>query len=264
MFDGGLAPDLVVGTSVGALNAAFVAFDPTSAGARRLESTWRSLATGDLFPSSRLRGLKAPWTRFLLRGDRVFDNAGIQKLIRDRLGDATFEDARIPLGVVTTDLESGEERVFTSGEITSPLLASTALPGVYPPVLIDGRLYIDGGVSNNVPIAPAIALGATTIYVLDTTARRSTRRALIRPLDYLMHAFALARGNRFRVELPFLEGSARVILVPIPQLDFHVSLSSVQHSVRLIDLAYAEAQGLFRGPEELEWVATAGDVVPLT
>jgi NTE family protein len=261
MFDHGLAPDLLVGTSVGALNAAFIAFDPSRTGAARLESTWRGLVAGDLWPTSRLR---APWTRFLLKGDRVFDNTGIVKLIQSRLGDVTFEDARIPLGVVTADLETGTERIFTSGEITSPLLASTALPGIYPPVSIEGRLYIDGGVANNVPVAPAVEFGAKTIYVLDTTAHKSSRRALLRPLDHLMHAFALARANRFYVEMPWLQKKARVVVVPIPQLDFHVPLASVEHTARLIDMAYAEADAYFSGPGAVGVPAPAGDVVPLT
>src|ERR671918_803238 len=223
MFEHGIVPELVVGTSVGALNAAFIAFDPTREGSLKLESTWKSLANDDLFPTSRL---KAPWTKFLMRGDRVFENTGIGKLVVDGLGDAAFEDAQIPLGVVTADLESGEERVFTSGPVLPALLASTALPGVYPPVLIDGRKYFDGGVANNVPVAPALALGAGTVYVLDTTAVNHRHRDLNRPLDYLMHAFTLSRGNRYRVELPLLQVGARVISIPVPRLDFHVPLAS--------------------------------------
>jgi NTE family protein len=249
MFEHGVVPELIVGTSVGALNAAFIAFDPTAKGSIKLESTWSALANDDLFPTSRL---KAPWTKFLMRGDRVFENSGIRRIVIDGLGDVMFEDARIPLAVVGAELETGEERVFGSGEVLPALLASTALPGVYPPVLIDGRQYIDGGVANNVPVAPALAMGASTVYVLDTTAVNHRRRDLIRPLDYLMHAFTLARGSRYRVELPYLQASARVIPVPVPRLDFHVPLASLEYSARLIEVSYEAADRFFTERNSVE------------
>lgn len=242
MFDHGIVPELVVGTSVGALNAAFVAFDPTPQGTARLETTWRALANDALFPASRLR---APWTKFLMRGDRVFENTGIRRIVVEGLGDVVFEDAHIPCAVIASDLETGEERVFMSGEVLPALLASTALPGVYPPVTIEGRRYIDGGVANNVPVAPALALGASTIYVLDTTAVNHRRRALIRPLDHLMHAFTLSRGTRFRNELPYLRSHARIVVVPVPRLDFHVPLASLEYSARLIEISYETADRFF-------------------
>ena len=76
------------------------------------------------------------------------------------------------------------------------MLASAAMPGVYPPVEIEGRLYTDGGVSNNVPIAPAVDMGATTIYVMNSTSHTNQRRPLTRPMDYFFHAFTLARAQR--------------------------------------------------------------------
>ena len=245
MLEYSIVPDIVVGTSVGALNAAFLAFDPTLGGAISLESTWRRLGNEDLFPTTRLR---TPWTRFLMRGDRVFENTGIKRIVLAGLGDVMIEDAQVPLGIVGADLETGDERVFTSGAVLPALLASTALPGIYPPVVIDGRQYIDGGVANNVPVAPALAMGAGTVYVLDTTAVNHRRRDLNRPIDYLMHAFTLARGNRFRVESPLLETRARLVHVPLPRLDFHVPLASLEYSARLIDVAYEEAARFFDGP----------------
>jgi len=245
MFEHGIVPELIVGTSVGALNAAFIAFDPTREGSIKLESTWRTLANEDLFPTSRL---KAPWTRFLMRGDRVFENSGIRRIVLGGLGEVMFGDARIPLAVIGADLETGEERIFASGAVLPALLASTALPGIYPPVAVDGRPYIDGGVANNVPVAPALAMGAGTVYVLDTTAVNHRRRDLNRPLDYLMHAFTLSRGSRYRVELPYLQAGARVIPVPVPRLDFHVPLASLEYSGRLIDISYETADLFLSGP----------------
>jgi NTE family protein len=244
-------PDLVVGTSVGAVNASSLAFEPTVLGIQRLEETWRGLDENDLFPGS---GFMAGWTRMLRRGDRVFDNAGMSRLIKTNLGPrATFEDAQIPLGVVTTELNTGTERVFTSGPILEPLLASTAMPGAFPPVTIGGRRYIDGGVANNVPIEPALALGATTVYVLDTTAHMQQSRPLIRPLDYLMHAFSLSRGQRVIVESKLLRSDrVKIIMLPVAPLDFFVPFTSFEHTEAFIERSYAHTSRFLDAKEQSE------------
>jgi len=176
----------------------------------------------------------------LRRGDRVFDNSGLRELIERGLGpNATFEDAQIPLGIVTTELLTGKEQVFTSGPILEPLLASTAMPLALPPVTIDGRQYIDGGVVNNVPIAPALELGASTIYVLNATAHTQDPRPLIRPMDYLMHAFSLARAQRLIVERRFADAErAEIIMLPVVPLEFYVPFTSFKHTRMLIERSY--------------------------
>jgi NTE family protein len=264
LMERGIVPDLVVGTSVGALNAAVVAFEPSARGARRLESVWHRLAEEDLFPGSRFMGA---WGRMLRRGDRIFDNSGMTRLIQTILGErATFDDAQIPLGIVTTELITGEERVFTSGPILEPLLASSAMPGAFPPVTIDGRRYIDGGVVDNVPIAPAIELGANTIYVLDTTSRNQPPRPLIRPMDYLMHAFSLARAQRLVVERRVVEAErVKLVMLPTAPLDFFVPFTSLRHTHRLIELSYDHTSRYLEsmsGPEEPTQQARLLEAVP--
>jgi NTE family protein len=237
LIESGLVPDLLVGTSVGALNAAFLAFDPTPQGAARLEDVWRNLGTADLFAAR----WRLSWTRFLARGDRVFENSGIRRLIETRLGNVNFEDARVPFAAVATELETGGERLLTSGSVSDALLASTAMPGVFPPVEVAGELLIDGGVCNNVPVTPAIELGATTVYVIDVTASNHAIRPLSRPLDPLLHAFALARAQRFRIERPSWGGRCRVVSVPIPRVAFPIAFTGLEHSALLIDMGYAAA-----------------------
>jgi NTE family protein len=237
LFEHGTIPDLVTGTSCGALNAALVAFDPTPSGIARLEQTWTSLAGFGLFST---RGLgAATWARLLVRGDHVFDNSGMKKMIEVGLGHRRFEDATIPLAVVATDLETGAEEIFSSGDLTVPLLASAAMPGIFPPVRIGDRLYIDGGVTNNVPITPAVTMGATTVYVLDSTAQNHVRRPLDRPLDYLTHAFSLARAQRLKHDLSLYEDTDRIVVVPMPRVDFYIPFASVGHSARLMEQSYS-------------------------
>lgn len=250
LFEFGVTPQIVVGTSVGALNATWTAFDPTPEGAAGLEKLWLGLAEADLFPGGRF---KASWARFLVRGNRVFDNSGIRRLVVSRLGeDVRFEDAQIPLGMVATELEHGDEELFTSGRILEPLLASTAMPGVFPPVEIDGKAYIDGGVVNNVPIAPAASMGARTIYVLNSTSHQHQRRPLVRPIDYMLHAFTLARSQRYVIEQAFMTENVRLVLLPSPKLDFYVPFASLTFTERLIQSAYDATSAFLSGTRRAE------------
>lgn len=234
----GIRPDMCVGTSVGALNATWTAFDPTPEGVVRLENTWLRMKDSDLFPGG--GRFKASWARMLVRGNRIFENIGIRRQIETSLGRPRFEDAQIPLAVTATDLETGAETIFSTGDIVDPLLASTAMPSIFPPVPIKGRNYIDGGVANNVPIAPAVDMGATTVYVMDSTSHSRQRRPLNRPIDYLLHAFTLARGQRFTLEAELFADKVKLIVIPAPWLDFFVPFASMEHTAKLIQMAYEE------------------------
>lgn len=244
LFEHGVRPDLVTGTSVGALNAAFVAIDPSPEGIARLESVWLSMEDQDLFPGGRLR---RSWARFLTKGDCAFENDGLQRLIDSRLPGATFENAEIPLGVVATELDTGREHLFTSGPLREPLLASSAMPGVFPPIEIDGRRYIDGGVSNSVPVAPAISMGARTLYVVNSTAQETQKRPLTRPLDYLLHAFTLARAQRVALEQAIYADKVKIVMLPSIHLDFYVPFATLVHTERLIALAYEQTGAFLSG-----------------
>ncbi|MGH2755316.1 MAG: patatin-like phospholipase family protein [Actinomycetota bacterium] len=228
-------PDLCVGTSAGALNAVFLAFDPTSQGVDRLSRIWNSLGDEDLFPGARF---KTSWARMLMRGNKVFENSGLRRLIETRLGRARFEDAQIPLAVVATELETGSETVFHSGDLMDPLLASSAMPGIFPPVEIAGRLFIDGGVANSVPIGPAIEMGAKKIFVLNCIAKTQPPRPLIRPMDHLLHAFSLARSKRFELEKKIYAPRVDLVIVEPPRLDFTVPFTSMRYTAELERIGY--------------------------
>lgn len=248
LFERDIRPDLAVGTSVGALNATWLAMDPTSAGIAHLESSWRNMKEGDLFPGGRF---KASWARMLVKGNRVFENSGLRRTIENTLGPARFEDAQIPLAVTATELETGAEMLFSTGPVLEPLLASTAMPGIFPPVEVDGRLYIDGGVANNVPIAPAAALGATTIYVMNSTSHTRQRRPLNRPMDYLLHAFTLARAQRLTLEQMYLSDKVRLVMLPTITLDFFVPFASMEHTAKLIEISYEQTSRFLNGDVEV-------------
>jgi NTE family protein len=160
-----VVPDLVVGTSVGALNGAIVAAEPSTA-ARRLAHIWRHLEGSRILP----RGVSG--TVRMLRGRRnyAYSELGLARVLHEYLPrDATFKDLAVPLHVVATDVASGAAVTISSGPLVSALLASAALPGVYPPVARLGRLLYDGGLVANVPVRQAVRAGARSLVVLDCT-----------------------------------------------------------------------------------------------
>jgi NTE family protein len=254
-----IRPDLIVGTSAGALNAAWTAWDPTPNGMVHLEWMWRNLKDGDLFPGGRF---KASWARMLVKGNRVFENSGLKRVIENTIGsEALFEDAQIPLAVTATDLETGDEKVFTSGRLALPLLASAAMPGIFPPVEIDGRMYIDGGVADNVPIAPAVAMGAKTLYVMDSTSHSHQRRPLARPIDYLLHAFSLARSQRLALDIANYGDRVKIIMLPAPKLEFFVPFASLEHTAHLIAESYEHTLRFLDGDIARETAASPDGTV---
>jgi NTE family protein len=160
----GLQFDMVVGSSVGALNGAYFAANPTLQGVEDLAGLWRSLRKQDIFPISWKTGLHA----LLTRRDYLVDATALRSLIRRSLSIREFGETRIPLHVMATDALSGAEVLLSSGPLEDALLASTAIPVVFPPVVIEGRHLVDGGIASNTPIACAIRLGAKRVIVLPT------------------------------------------------------------------------------------------------
>ena len=227
----GRPADVVVATSVGSLNAMALASNPTPEGMERLAEVWRNLKTEDVFPGSRFA---RAWN-VVSRGDHIHSNTGIRKLV-DQLEVRSFEETVIPLWVSATNLRTGEERWFSSGPLMTAILASTALPGIFPPVAIDGELYIDGGVVNNVPISKAVELGARRIYVLTCGTATGTQRPIRRPLDVLVQAFAHSRRARVRHDLVRFSEEAEIIMMPTFDPGF-IGYNDPSQSSRLIDRA---------------------------
>src|SRR5262245_37036462 len=157
-----LAPDFVVGASVGAINAAYYAGAPDPAGVERLAAIWTRIRRSDVFPVSMVQGLLG----FLRGRNSLVDPSPLRALIARELPYARLEEARIPCRIVAADVLDGSEVVLSSGPAVEALLASAAIPGVFPPVELDGKHLIDGGVSSNTPLSTAIGLGAKRITVL--------------------------------------------------------------------------------------------------
>jgi NTE family protein len=148
----GIPIDLIVGTSIGALNGAFIAAGTSPAELARI---WRSVRPRELFR------LNPAILWKLARADSLFTNTALRAFLERHLPVRRFEDLSIPLAVSATRLQTGEAIYFDHGDLIEPLLASIALPGIFPPIERDGYQLLDGGLADNVPITVAARQGAT-------------------------------------------------------------------------------------------------------
>lgn len=160
--EAGVHPDLYVGTSVGALNATFMAGRPGGGGAQALAGVWSRLRRQDVFPTSARRSLRIAQGRE--RG--LVSPANLGRLVRTHLPYRDLEDAPVPVTVVAVDVCTSADVALSRGPAVESVLASAAIPGVFPPVEIGGRTFMDGGVVDNAPIAHAVARGADVVWVL--------------------------------------------------------------------------------------------------
>lgn len=236
VIERGILPDAVVGCSVGALNAAAVAADASPVGMEKLEDIWLSIKEDVICPAGRLSGLRL----LTHRGHSLQPNDGLRKLLERNMPYQTFEEFPRPFHVVATSLTTGHDRWFSSGGIIEPILASAALPAIFPPVEIDGELLIDGAVVDNVPISRAMILGATRIVVFHVGNFERPRPQPRKPLDVLVQSFSIARNHRFLREVS--DPPDGVELLVLPGVDpGRVRYDDFRHSRRLVNMGYASA-----------------------
>jgi NTE family protein len=214
LLERGYRPDVIVGTSVGALNGAVIATSPTLSMVDHLEGVWRGLRGDEVFPGNTLR---RAWN-LLRRDDHLIPNDGLVTLIENAETAPTFAELEIPLRVVAADLITGDEHVIVRGPLTTALLASAALPGIFPPVEFNGHTLVDGAVVNLVPISHALAGPIDRIFVLDVSDPISDR-PIRSPLDVAVRAFAISRDQRFELELQWVPKEIEVVVLPPPSDD---------------------------------------------
>jgi NTE family protein len=242
LFERHIRPDLVLGCSVGAVNGAAVAAEPTLAMVGRLEEVWVDLEHRQLLPA----GILPVTAKLARRGVALHTNAGLKTLVEHVLDDRrTFADLVVPFQCVATDVVSAREVWFGEGPLVEPILASAALPAVLPPVEIDGIRYIDGAVLNDVPVTRAVTLGATTIYVLHTGTFDRPRPEPRRPIDVALQAYWIARRARFQRDLAALPPGVAVTILPTGEAPV-VRFNDLSQSRSLIDVAYRASAAALR------------------
>ena len=230
----GFRPDLLVGTSVGALNAAYVGANGYDATAiDRLAAIWRKLRRAEVFPIDPLRQTMAAAGR----RRSLCSRRPLRRLVESNLSITDLEAARIPLHIVTTDVMSGEEVLLSSGDAVSAVLASAAIPAVFAPVERDGRVLMDGGVANNAGVSHAIALGADQVVVLPAGFSCALLAPPTTPLAAAMHALTLLIEQRLIVEVAHLVDRADIIVLP-PLCPLSVSPIDFRSAADLITRAY--------------------------
>ncbi len=207
LVEAGIRPAAYVGTSVGALNAAFLAgSDPDHLPARvdELGRHWEGISTRDVFPGSH-------WTRIghvVRHPASLYSSSGVQQLVRSWTAHERLEDLPTPLRVVTTRLETSEAVYHDRGDLRTLLLASTALPSIFDPVRLRGddgpETHVDGGIADLVPLAGAPALAPTRVFVLDASVPARLRKVRT-PIDVLLASLAVSMRVRPTVSMPGVE-----------------------------------------------------------
>lgn len=222
----GIVPDLLLGVSVGALNAAVFAEQPDRSGVAKLSKLWLEAPLQSLFPRRRTLG-------YLSDRESVHPSSPLRKLIRDNLSMDDVSDTRIPLHVLLTDAHSGDESWFDHGPMVDVLYGSAAIPGVLPPLRLGGRRYIDGGMVNPNPVRHAVKLGANRIVLLLCGSLTPYFHSKGRPLATLLMGYELTQLALTKAELASLPESVSVVVLECGAAD-SIDALDFRHSNLLI------------------------------
>ncbi|HMJ34262.1 MAG TPA: patatin-like phospholipase family protein [Baekduia sp.] len=214
LYERNIVPDLLVGASVGALNAAFVASRAQDvATADALARVWASVQRQDVFPLD----LRTVVGGLSGRRDHLVGAHALRRIVRRYIGFEDLADSPIPLHIATYDLVSGREVLLSAGPAVDAVLAATAIPGILPPVQMGELRLLDAAVVNNTPISHAVALGAERIYVLPTQdPMRPGRRLPRNALECAIQALGVRTANHLQAELARYAPDAELIVLPAP------------------------------------------------
>jgi NTE family protein len=239
----GLVPDFVVGVSAGALNGAFFAFDPSPPMTERMAALWRGVTTREILGSS----WRSVFRAFVRRG-HLADASGLSRILHRALPYQTFDQTRVPLHIVAAEEASGAEVVLSEGPILEAVLASTAVPGVFPPVLLGGRTLVDGVVAAGTPIATAVRLGATRVIVLPCGFTCVAKAVPQHAFGRAIHAITLLGARQLRQDFERYAERVTLRLVP-PLCPLDTSSYNYSNGAALIEAARVSTR---------QWLAGGG------
>jgi NTE family protein len=225
-------PDFVVGASAGAINAAYFAGAPDAKGVCKLQALWCSIRRRDVMPFS----IRSLFLILMQRQEHLVHNGALRCLLERSLDYHQIEDATLPLHVVASERVTGHEVVLSHGSVVEAVLASSAIPGVFPPVAIKGRELVDGGVCSNTPIAAAVRLGATDVIVLPTGFACALRKPPRGWIGQTIHALSLLVARQLVHDIERFAPQVRICVVPA-LCPLEVSSYDYGHCAALIERA---------------------------
>ena len=211
--ENGIKPDLVVGTSAGSLVAAFYASGKTGA-----QLQWLA----DTMDESQLTDWTIPFmSRGMLRGE------ALGRYVNSQLNGAKIEDLKMPLGIVATDLQTGDGILFRRGDIATAVRASSAVPSVFEPVRIGNKDYVDGGLVSPVPVRSARQMGADIVIAVDISSRPEDAKTTDM-LKVLLQTFSIMGKSISQLEMAQAEVVVRPALPDVGSAEFTARQKSIE------------------------------------
>lgn len=248
LLEAGIVPDVILGTSIGAVNGAVLASDPTTASVERLTELWTSADEAGIFSGgmfSRLGTLARTRTH-------AHPNEPLRQALERALPVRLIEELAVPFQCVAASIERSAEHWFTEGSIVDAVLASSAVPGLLPPVELGDENFFDGGLVNSIPVDRAVAMGAATIYVLQVGRIEQPLTKPTRPWEVALVAFEIARRHRFARQMSDLPESVDVHVLPTGEEVRFNDLSQLRYknmskTAERIDRAYEASASYLEG-----------------
>lgn len=229
LLERGVTPDLILGTSVGAVNGAMIACDPTLGAVDRLTELWSSLSRAGVFSGS-LLGQAA---RLARHRTHLHSPAPLRRLLAGQLAVERIEDLEVPFQCVAASIERARATWFDRGPVVDAVLASCAVPGLLPPARVGDEHFLDGGLVHSIPFGRAVLLGAREIYVLHVGRVERPLAPPRWPWEVGLVAFEIARRSQFLEDLATVPEQTTVHVLP-----------SGQPETPLVSLRYRSTSGV--------------------
>jgi NTE family protein len=247
LLHGSVQAELVAGVSVGAINAFCFACQPDAVGVARLEAIWRLMRRADIFPSPSLR---ESWR--ILRGrGHLLSAHGLEHLLRTQLPAQELAATRIPCLVIAADAMHGTAVTLARGAALPALIASAAIPALFPPVQIDGQILIDGGFAYQAPFESVVAAGATRIYVLPTGYTCALSAVPHTALGRALHTLNLMMVSKLIGSIRHYSQQCEIRIVP-PLCPLDISPLNFSRTAELIERAEAQTTTWLRQGTEMD------------
>jgi NTE family protein len=252
LLEAGIVPDMILGTSIGAVNGAVLASDPSTGSVERLTELWTSADEAGIFSG----GMLSRISTLARTRTHAHPNEPLRAMLERALPVRTIEELPVPFQCVSSSIERAAEHWFTEGSIVDAVLASSAVPGLLPPVELHGENFFDGGLVNSIPVDRAVALGATTIYVLQVGRIEQPLTKPTKPWEVALVAFEIARRHRFASQMRDLPATVEVHVLPtgeevrfndLTQLRYRNMSKTIERIERAYEVSVRYLEGIGAG-----------------